>query len=190
MIMTDVLLLSEKSLKERTNIDDNFTGKLLTPAIQNAQEVELRSILGDALIDKLKMLVADDEIEQEENIAYKDLIDKAQNFLAYSAVAEIIMLTACKISPAGNEVVDDERMTHLSINDSYNLQSYYQHKADSYCKMLQNFILQHRAAYPELTENCCNAIKANLHSSASTGIWLGGVRGGRGGRRLREKYDC
>lgn len=189
--MSNTLLISETYIKGCTNIDDNFTGKLIQPAIVNAQEIELRGILGDSLIDKIKTMVYDESIKSEDNIAYKDLLDKAQPFLAYTVVAELIMLTACKISPAGNEVIDDEKMTHLSINESYQLQSYYQKKADYYCKILQNFILQHKGAYPELTENCCASIKANLHSSASTGVWLGGVRGtNKTTRRLRNKYGC
>ena len=92
-------------------------------------------------------------------------------------MANICMLTAVKVSPAGLEQISDEHMEPLDMDDSFRLQSFYQKKADYLCHQLQNYVLNNKEAYPELRECDCRMMKANLFSSATTGLWLGGVRG-------------
>lgn len=193
--MEQILLVSENFCKKATNLSDNISGKLLEPAIFEAQETGLRGILGDKLTDKLKDLVDTEEIEHSGNTKYKTLLTNAQYFLAYETAANITILTAVKIDNAGLSTVSDERMTPLSLDDSFRIQNFYREKADGYCRKLQNFLLQHRSDYPELSDANIHGIKANLWNSATTGLWLGGVRGkSRYGYkynryRLRDKYD-
>ena len=41
---------------------------------------------------------------------------------------------------------------------------------------IQLEVINNKKDYPELSENQCHKIKSNLFSSATTGLWLGGVR--------------
>ena len=175
--MEKVLLVSANFIKNVTNIDDNMPGKLIEPAVFEAQNEGLRTVLGDSLVDRLEDLVRTDEIDQEGYEMYRQLLTKCQYYLTYTAMANICMLTAVKVSPAGLEQVSDEHMEPLDMTDSFRLQSFYQMKADYLCHQLQNYVLNNRAAYPELKECDCRRIKANLFSAATTGLWLGGVRG-------------
>ena len=177
--MEKVLLVSANFIKNVTNIDDNMPGKLIEPAIYEAQNEGLRTVLGDSLVDRLEDLVRTDKIDQEGYEMYKALLTKCQYYLTYTAMANICMLTAVKVSPAGLEQISDEHMEPLDMTDSFRLQSFYQHKADYLCHQLQNYVLNNKAAYPELKECDCRMIKANLFSSATTGLWLGGVRAKR-----------
>ena len=175
--MEKVLLVSANFIKNVTNIDDNMPGKLIEPAIYEAQNEGLRTVLGDSLVDRLEDLVRTDKIDQEGYEMYKALLTKCQYYLTYTAMANICMLTAVKVSPAGLEQVSDEHMEPLDMTDSFRLQSFYQMKADYLCHQLQNYVLNNKAAYPELKECDCRMMKANLFSAATTGLWLGGVRG-------------
>ena len=175
--MEKVLLVSANFIKNVTNIDDNMPGKLIEPAVFEAQNEGLRTVLGDSLVDRLEDLVRTDKIDQEGYEMYRQLLTKCQYYLTYTAMANICMLTAVKVSPAGLEQVSDEHMEPLDMTDSFRLQSFYQMKADYLCHQLQNYVLNNRAAYPELKECDCRRIKANLFSAATTGLWLGGVRG-------------
>lgn len=175
--MKQILLVSANYIKNISNISDNISGKLIEPAVWEAQNEGLRGILGDTLEDKLEDLVDSGDIDNDENVKYKRLLVKAQYFLAYTAIANVCMLTTVKIDNAGLEQVSDEKMEPLDITDSYRLRDFYQHKADYLCKQLQNFLLKNRKDYPELSDNDCNSIKSNLYSAATCGIWLGGVRG-------------
>ena len=174
--MEKVLLVSANFIKNVTNIDDNMPGKLIEPAIYEAQNEGLRTVLGDSLVDRLEELVRTDKIDQEGYEMYRALLTKCQYYLTYTAMANICMLTAVKVSPAGLEQVSDEHMEPLDMTDSFRLQSFYQMKADYLCHQLQNYVLNNRAAYPELKECDCRMMKANLFSAATTGLWLGGVR--------------
>ena len=67
--MAEILLSSEKFVKSVTSVSDNIAGKYILPSLREAQEQGLKGILGDALLAKLKSLVADKEIDQESNAA-------------------------------------------------------------------------------------------------------------------------
>ena len=129
------------------------------------------------MVDRLEELVSTGDIDLTENEMYRNLLNKAQYFLAYSAIADVCILTSVKIDNGGLEQVSDEHMEPLNLPDSFQIQSFYIHKSDYMCRQLQNYVLRNRNAFPELRECDCNSIRANLLSSASTGLWLGGVRG-------------
>ena len=184
--MEKILLVSTTFIKNMSNISDNISGKLMEPAIWEAQNEGLRSILGDRLVDKLEDLVRTGDIDREGFEMYKTLLLKCQYYLAYTAIANVCMLTSVKIDNAGLQQVSDEKMESLDMDDSFRLASFYQKKADYLCHQLQRFVLKYRQNYPELSDCDCREMKANLYSSATTGLWLGGVRG-RGYNRFCRK---
>ena len=177
--MAEIILTSEKFVKSVTSVSDNIAGKYILPSLREAQEQGLKGILGDALLAKLKGLVANKEIDMESNAAYKILLDRCQYYLAYAAIVEVTNKVSYKIGNFGVAKSADENLQVASQDEIGKMQYYYQSKADAHCLDLQNFLLQNRSDYPELTENCCHTIESNLHSAASCGIFLGGARGKR-----------
>ena len=177
--MAEILLSSEKFVKSVTSVSDNIAGKYILPSLREAQEQGLKGILGDALLAKLKSLVANKEIDLESNAAYKILLDRCQYYLAYAAIVEVTNKVSYKIGNFGVAKSADENLQVASQDEIGKMQYYYQSKADAHCLDLQNFLLQNRTDYPELTENCCHTIESNLHSAASCGIFLGGARAKR-----------
>lgn len=175
--MTEILLCSESFFKGVSNISDNVDGKVVASAVREAQEFKLRGILGDALLDKLVELVRTNTLGNSANASYATLVEKCQYFLAYSALVEIFFKVNYRIGNFGVTTTSDENLQPLSYDDLCQVRDDYQHKADAYCRSLQNFLLRHRADYPELTENHCASIRANLTATASCGMWLGGPRG-------------
>lgn len=177
--MAEIILTSEKFVKSVTSVSDNIAGKYILPSLREAQEQGLKGILGDALLAKLKSLVANKEIDLESNAAYKILLDRCQYYLAYAAIVEVTNKVSYKIGNFGVAKSADENLQVASQDEIGKMQYYYQSKADAHCLDLQNFLLQNRTDYPELTENCCHTIESNLHSAASCGIFLGGARAKR-----------
>lgn len=175
--MMEVLLTSEAFIKDVTSISDNIAGKYILPSIREAQHTGLRSILGTALYEKLIELVADDSIDG--NPEYKELLDSAQYYLAYKTVADLTWRVSFKVANMGVVRTTDERVDGVSIADVEKNATFYQSKADSYAADLQRYLLEHRDDYPELTDNKCYELRANLRSSASCGVWLGSARGKR-----------
>jgi len=176
---TQILLTSESFVKDVTSISDNLAGKYLRPAIRKAQDVNLRGILGDTLLAKLKALVASGDISELENAAYKNLLDRAQYFIAFCAVVDVAHKVTYKIANAGVVKTPDENVQVVDLPDMASTQAYYQAEADSAALDLQNYILNNRSDYPELSQGDCNRIHSNLYSAATCGIFLGGPRGKR-----------
>ena len=177
--MAEVLLSSETFIKSVTNISDNVAGKYILTSLREAQEVRLKSILGDCLLDKLKDLVRSEEIDKEENARYKNLIDKCQYYLVYMTIVEMVFKVSYKIGNAGVVKATDENLQVATMEEIIKQKEIYQGKADFHCMELQNYILENRSLFPELDECTCRRIHSNLHSAASCGFFLGGARGKR-----------
>ena len=174
---TEILLSSETFVKSVTNISDNVAGKFILPSLREAQEIGLRGILGDCLLDALKALVADGSISAAGNEAYKDLADRCQYYLAYRAVVEVLNKVSYKVGNFGVAKSADENLYNASWDEIAKQAFYYQSKADAMCSQLQRWVLENKAAFPELRDCDCSRIRAELRSSASCGIFLGGARG-------------
>lgn len=176
MARKEILLTSEDFVKTCTNVSDNLQGKYLKGALYEAQETALRGILGSCLLDKLKALLAAGNGTLPEGI-YKELADRCQYFLAYTAIADAMMKSSYKITNFGLAKSNDENLQVATMDEIVANQGYYQAKADARCYDLQRWLLENRSELPELGACECGKIRANLYSAASCGIWLGGVRG-------------
>ena len=175
--MAEILLSSEAFVKSVTSASDNLSGKYILPSLREAQEIGLRGILGDDLLAKLKDLIKNGTLETESGSVYKTLVDHCQYYLAYMTIVEVTNKVSYKIGNFGVTKTSDENLQVASQDEIAKMQYYYQSKADACCLDLQNFLLEHRKDYPELTENSCHKIESNLHSAASCGVFLGGARG-------------
>lgn len=173
----EILLSSEKFIKQVTSISDNLAGKYVLPSLREAQEVGLKGILGTALLERLKGLVSDGSIDNEDNSMYKELLDRSQYYLAYRTVVEVCMKVSYKVGNFGVAKTTDEHLESASQDEIAKMMYYYQSKADGLCYELQGWILDNSDAFPELDECACHKISSNLYSAASCGIWLGGPRG-------------
>ena len=177
--MKNVLLTNATYIKSLTNISDNVSEKYMFPTINEAQEIELKHVIGSALLEKLKDLVVDQTINDPENEVYKDLLLNCQFFIAYVVVSKLTLVLSYKIDNVGTYRTADENMTYSSMRDVQTMQEYYQDKADFFKLELQNYCLNNRSKLPELTENQIHSIKSNLYSAETCGIFLGGARSKR-----------
>ena len=175
--MAEVLLISETFVKEVCSISENVAGQYIRPSIREAQNIELRNIIGDLLLDKLKTLIAAGEINSEVNIWYKALADRERDFLANAACVGIAQRVAFKIANAGVVKTPDEKVDNAEQPDMAKVQFFYQSKADSCAYDLERWLLENRTHFPELQECQCRKIHSHLYTAASCGIWLGGPRG-------------
>ena len=171
--MTNILLISEDTLKTYSHLNDNVFGKSLTPAIITAQDIYLQKFLGSCLYKKILELVKSGEIRNENYAMYKELLDNyIANFLIYQTLANLIPEISTKITNMGLVVSNDEHVQNVTQGERDLVMGQYQKYADAYCKMMQDFLKENRDSFPEL--NCCGA--PTLDSSAETGLWLGGTR--------------
>ncbi len=172
--MTNILLISEDTLKTYSHLNDNVFGKSLTPAIITAQDIYLQKFLGSCLYKKVLELVENGGIRNENYAMYKELLDNyITNFLIYQTLANLIPEISTKITNMGLVVSNDEHVQNVTQGERDLVMGQYQKYADAYCKMMQDFLKENRDSFPEL--NCCGA--PTLDSSAECGLFLGGTRG-------------
>ena len=176
--MVEILLSSEAFIKSETNISDNVSGKYILTSLREAQEVGLQTIIGESLLEKLKALVKSG-IDAHENVKYKCLLNKCQYYLAYMTIVELIYKVSYKIGNAGVVKTADENLQMASFEEIVAQKEFYQGKADFYCMVIQNYILDNRSDFPEVDDRTCKKIHATLHSAATCGFFLGGARGKR-----------
>lgn len=99
--MIETLLISEQFVKNISNISDNLAGKYLLPPIREAQEINLRGFLGNALLDKFKELVGNGTIKATASEVYRRLLDQCQYFLAYQTIAGLPCKIGCELANSG-----------------------------------------------------------------------------------------
>ena len=179
--MTNILLISEELLKEQTPISDNLFGKYIMPSIRESQDIHLSQILGENLLDEIYYRVEHNQITGD----YKTLVeDYCQPYLLYQTQVNLIPYMNVKLANIGSVVANDEHIVTLSKSDIDNYSTNVQYKADFYARRMQEFLLDKKDIFG-IDDCSCNRIKANLDSSASIGLWVGGYRG-----RILDKGCC
>lgn len=172
--MTKILLISEDTLKTHSALNKNVWGDNLTPVIKVTQDVDLQRILGSCLYNKILGLVENGGIRNTKYSIYKTLLDDyVMNYLIYQTLVNLIPEISMKITNMGLVTSSDEYVQNVSQTEREIVIGQYQKYADAYCKMLQDFLKENRKEFPEL--KCCD--EAELNSSATTSLWLGGARG-------------
>lgn len=172
--MNKVLLISEETLKTYSLVNDNIDGKYLLPAIQSAQDIDLETLIGKALLDKLCKLVETGEIVN--NSKYRTLLDDyITPYLVWQVMSNLQLGINYKLSNSGVITNDDERKSRLDYRNNQLLQEQYKHYADSYAIKLKDYLCS--GDYPEYHQ-CVN------HSHAEDvelcGIYLGDININRG----------
>ena len=175
--MKEIYLISPNFVRTNTNVSSNIQDKFLQSAIREATDMDLHELVGSNLLNKLKIIIDNDEINNPENIIYKQILDISKYFIAYSVVSRLTVISSIKIDNIGANVTSDNNVQALDFDDVFRLEKYYQNKADVYKKKVQVFLQKNVNEIPELQQDDCRDIKANVYSAASTGLWLGGARG-------------
>ena len=148
--MNKILLLSESSLKQLSNLGSNLDGLYLYPALCLAQDVDLTNIIGSALVNKLCNLVESGDIELDEYKAYKSLLDTyVTNYLVWATTASVVPLINYKWANSGVSYNTDEHKNSLDYNAAKNLQSQVEKYANSYATKMKDYVCQNSNLYPE-----------------------------------------
>lgn len=170
--MDIIFLTNEQFIKDLAPVDENIAGKYLRSALTQAQEIDLKNIIGSSLLNALKYRVLNKTVVGP----YHELLEKIQYFLAYATLTNLTMIVNYKVANAGVVRTGDDNMTPVAFADLVAIKDYYRKKADFFCYELQLYLCKNSNLFPELDSCSCSKIRSNLSSAASSGLWLGGVR--------------
>lgn len=153
--MTDVLLVSEKTLKSEGLVCDNVDGMYLAPTIQFAQDAGLQPILGTNLYRRLKELVASGEIEGTQ---YQELLDVyVTPYLVNKVMANLPIPLIFKIRNAGVVSNYDTNIQQTSLNDAQYLIHYWDNRSAFYANRLEDYLCSSCGHFPEYhTKSSCS----------------------------------
>lgn len=176
--MTKIHLISEDFIKTNSGLNDNVWGSYLTPAIREAQDINLQKIMGTSLYKSLLEKVENGAIRNADFKPYKTLLDEyVQIYLMYQTISNLVPIIGVKLTNLGAVVSNDEHLTNLSQSERDLVQTYYAQRAEFYGKRLQDFLNDNSNDFSELKDCGVNQINPNLNTVADTGLWLGGLRG-------------
>lgn len=172
--MTKVFLLSEETIKSNSVVNNNVDSMYLLPAIDDAQTIGLQPIIGTQLFNKLRDLVADNEISLPENKDYKDLLDEyITPYLINKVTADIQLPLAYKLRNQGVIQNVNENTTISYLKDTQYLIEHYENKAKFYANRLSDFLMANSSKYPEYNSvESCSDMPSDNHAY-KTNIYLG-----------------
>ena len=176
----NVMLISPDEVKSQGDINYNVDDSFIGSSIRVSQQIYLRDIIGDALLEKLQVLVYNaieelpDNIDDNENIAYKTLLDDyIVPFLTYKVSYEICTRISLKIRNMGIIKNYDTNQQQAELADVLYLQQTNDTYANDAANRMTKFICSEKAAYPE-SDFVCGCDESPKY--ARTGLWLGPSR--------------
>lgn len=148
--MSKVLLINENILKSETILNDNVGVEFIRPAIEASQDMYLQQLIGTELIDKLYDLIVTNNIADEANANYKELIDDyITNYLKYKVLAEITLPLAYKYRNAGVVQSTGDHYQQSTLRDATMIQNHYELRATFYAERLTKYLRANINKFPE-----------------------------------------
>ena len=181
-----IYFISEKTIKEYSNIDVNTDTHYLLPAIRESQDIDLQTIIGKYLYKVLQDKVEDKTIDEPENEAYKEFLGVIKYFLVYNTLANIILVVNYKLNNGGVQQANDEALTSINMSDAKQLKQYYADKADFYANRIKWYMVDNYDQLSLKDEDVTN-LRAQLDNLAPCPIYLGGAQNPTK-LRIRKRY--
>lgn len=172
-----VMLISPDKVKGYAvvglNVDDGVLGNCIRLA-----HIHVGEVAGRELIDKVRMLVynkiqgSGSTIDDDENIAYKTLLDEYLTpALAYATAVEAAVINDLKIRNMGTVKNEDTNVKQVSFSEITSLASYYRTYLNDAYNRLTEFLCEEKAAFSEVPDDFCTCSAKPLY--ANTNLWLG-----------------
>ena len=170
--MARVLLISEKTLKQNSVINNNVDGMYILPAIEYAQDAGLQPLLGTILYNKLMDLVADGSITGATD--YKYLLDEyVKPYMINKVTADIQIPLGFKMRNQGVVQQTGENTYVPSLKDMQYVVQNYENKANFYGQRMSDYLHANHTKYPEYCKIDSCADMPSDSGAYNTAIFLG-----------------
>lgn len=154
--MKDILLISEKTLKSQSYINDNVDSCYIVPSIRSAQDIGLQPLIGTNLYKALQTKIENGSIDGN----YKVLMDEyITPYLVNRVMMEIQLPLAYKMRNSGVVQSNNEYETNTYLRDAKSMSVYYEQKSDFYGLRLTSYLNHNSSLFPEYTTGDCSDIK-------------------------------
>ena len=170
-----VFLVSPDDVKAASHINLNVNDEDVSAAIRTSQNIYLRDIIGDKLLEALQEMVSAGTIDNPENSAYLTLLDDyVSEYLTFKACVEICVPISLKIRNIGISQDYDQNIVASQLQNIAELADYYETQAVDRINRMIDFLVANRNAFPELNIQCsCGQHSPCLKKRANTHLYLG-----------------
>lgn len=174
----NVMLISPNKVKNYGQINLNVDDAKIGAAIRISQDVHLRDVIGQDLIEHIQQLVYNkikglpDNIDDPENEQYKDLLDEyITPTLVYRTAVELCTVLTLKIRNMGVVKNNDTNVQTTSAADVKYMSEYYDAYYNDSLNRMMDFLCENKAAFIELPDGFCTCSRKPRY--ARTGLYLG-----------------
>ena len=178
-----VLLVDADLIKSLSVINSNVADEFISIAIRDTQFVDLQSLIGTRLLNRLMELIyndakgLEDTINDANNVAYKDLLDNLiMPFLVHRTAVNTLIPVSYKVRNMGVVKTSGNNTANADFLDIQYLIKYYSTQADFYKSKISKFLCVYREAFKELDEEIEAWENAPMLGKdfAESELWLGG----------------
>lgn len=179
--MTDsknIMLISPNKVKGYGVVNINVTDAEIGNAIRISQNVYLKDIIGKDIIEHIQQLInnklisSGSSIDDEENIAYKTLLEEyITPVLVYRTAVELCTLLTLKIRNMGVVKNTDSNVQATNAGDVKYMSEYYETFFYDYVNQMMDFLCENKEAFIELPDGFCTCSRKPRY--ARTGLYLG-----------------
>lgn len=179
------MLEAADDIKAATYINSNVDDNMLGAAIRETQNVHLQSILGSNLLYRLKELIynaiigEEDNIDEERNEKYKILLEEyVQPYIEAKVQAVLPLMITFKTRNLGLTTSSDDNVRAAGLDEVYAVQHRYNSVADREATALSMYLCSNKSEFPELSSTDCGCVpyvKPMIGKRfVNVGLWLGG----------------
>lgn len=155
--MNNILLISEKTIKENSLVSNNVDGKYIQNAIRTAQDISLQPIIGSKLFKRLCEGVAQDNLSELET----DLISTyIQPILLNAVMSDLVLQLTYKFRNMGTVQTTDTNIILPSLKDLEYIRNDYSMKATFYMNRLSDYLKANCTKFAQYPGCGCEELKA------------------------------
>ena len=159
--MNNILLISEKTIKENSLVSNNVDGKYIQNAIRTAQDISLQPIIGQKLFERLCEGVEDNDLTELETELIKTYI---QPVLLNAVMSDLVLQLSYKFRNLGTVQTTDTNIMIPSLSDLEYIRNDYSLKCTFYQNRLSDFIEANCTKFKQYTGCECGKLKAHRNS--------------------------
>jgi len=135
--MNNILLISEKTIKENSLVSNNVDGKYIQNAIRTAQDISLQPIIGQKLFERLCEGVEKDNLTELESELVRTYI---QPVLLNAVMSDLVLQLSYKFRNLGAVQTTDTNIMIPSLTDLEYIRNDYSMKCTFYQNRLSDFL--------------------------------------------------
>lgn len=158
MTMNNILLISEKTIKENSLVSNNLDGKYIQNAIRTAQDISLQPIIGQKLFERLCEGVANNSLTELETDLVRTYI---QPILINAVMSDLVLQTTYKFRNMGTVQTTDTNLIVPSLSDLEYIRNDYNLKAQFYMNRLSDYLEANCTKFAQYPGCECGKLKAN-----------------------------